>query len=353
MNSRRTQSAFTLVEVLLATSIMAMIALGLGSAMVMAARAAPSDRSKSTNAATITGRAVDQLSAELSYATAINSSTATSIDFTVPDRTGDGNEDKIQYSWSGVSGAPLLRSINGRTGTPVATNVTQFQLTYDKKNQQRATTYTESAEVVLNSYDGAGLLNLGDGVIESNTWYGQVFKPSLPADATHWRVTRARLKFKKHSSNEGYVRMQIRALNGTVPGAVIEEGVVQESGMTSSYAWRELSCSNVSGRLPGSSLALVVQWVYDDEACDVQYQLLLAGGANAYLVKTTNSGSTWSTPAAQDMIYYVYGTYSTANPVAYDYWLKSVRCTLRSGSDNASRVHTTIRIANEPQVSGP
>src|SRR4029079_4336663 len=122
-----------------------------------------------------------------------------------------------------------------------------------------------------------------------------------------WRVTRARIKAKKESSSDGLVRVQIRSLNGTVPGAVVEEGWLAESNLSSSYSWQTFNFSNVSGRTPGSSLALVVQWAWGDEACDVQYQALLAGGVNAYMVKTSNAGASWSAPVGQDFVYYVYG----------------------------------------------
>jgi hypothetical protein len=53
------------------------------------------------------------------------------------------------------------------------------------------------------------------------------------------------------------------------------------------------------------------------------------------------------------MNYYVYGTVSTPDPVSYQYLLTDVRCTLRSGPDPLARIQTSIRVVNEPQVTGP
>jgi prepilin-type N-terminal cleavage/methylation domain-containing protein len=345
------RSGFTLIELVLSTSIIAVILLGVQSAMVLASG---SNRSSASQLSLSSGRAVDLLSADLSCATSILSSSATGIQFMVPDRNGDNSPETITYSWSGVSGDPLLRSINGGASTTVLASVNEFQLTYDKRSQQRATSYTESGEVLLASNDGIGLLNLGDWREQQNNWIGQYFKPSLPGGASRWRVTRVLIPARIHNSAFGSTRIQIRTANSSgFPGVVLDEATMQESSLTSSYTWQQFSFTNVSGRTPGTGLCIVAQWVSDSDACDIQYQALLGVGVNAYLVTSTNGGATWGAPLQQQLIYYVYGTYSTTDPVASDYWLTGVRCTLRSGSDTAGRVVTTIRTINEPQVSGP
>ena len=158
---------------------------------------------------------------------------------------------------------------------------------------------------------------------------------------------------KTHSGTAGQARVQIRNVSGTFPTTVIDEGMLYESNLTSSFQWQQFTFSNVSGISPSTGLCLVVQWNADSQACDIQYQALLALDSNGMMVRTLNGGSLWLAPLAQDMIYYIYGTYSTTNPVAYNYWLTDVRLVLRSGSDTQGRVQTTIRTIDEPQVSGP
>jgi hypothetical protein len=58
------------------------------------------------------------MAAELQYATAINQRSATLIEFTVPDRSGDGVPETIRYEWSGVPAIPLTDSTTRRA--PVA-----------------------------------------------------------------------------------------------------------------------------------------------------------------------------------------------------------------------------------------
>jgi hypothetical protein len=336
----------------LACVIVAVILFGMHSAMLLATRANP-DRSGRNYASVQGGMAIDRLSADLSMATAMTSMTPTSIEFTVPDRNGDNTPETINYSWSGSPGDPLTCTVNGGTPANVALNVNEFALTYDKRSQQRSTTYTESGEIVLAAYDGLGLLNLGDFAVDSSDFVGQYFLPTLPAQAASWRVTRVKFLARQHSGTTGEARVQLRTFSSPTPQLILEEKIMSESSLPTSYQWQEFAFSGVSGRPPGTPLCLVIQWNKDTQACDVQYQLLGGLAANAGLVKTSNGGSSWSIPLAQDMPFYIYGTYSTQDPVAYDYWLTGVRCSLRCGNDTTSRVRTSMRLLNQPQVNGP
>src|SRR5262249_55248128 len=156
---RSMRGGFTLIEMVLSLAIIAILLLGMQSAILLAARATPDSSNSPLSSAIVAGRAVDRLSADLTFANSVTSAGTTSITFTVPDRTGDNSPETITYSWSGVSGDPLLRKINSGTASTVATNVTEFQLAYDKRSQQASTTYTESGETLLANNDGIGLLN--------------------------------------------------------------------------------------------------------------------------------------------------------------------------------------------------
>src|SRR4029079_15124354 len=116
------------------------------------------------------------------------------------------------------------------------------------------TTYVESGEVTLNYYDALGLLNLGNFAVDNNDYVGEWFKPSLPNGATHFRVTRASLRARANGSTSGVARVQIRAANGSLPGAILDEATLLESALDSAgllndgYTWRDFSFSNVPAR---------------------------------------------------------------------------------------------------------
>jgi hypothetical protein len=278
--------------------------------------------------------------------------TATSVNFTVPDRNGDGNPETIQYSWDGVSGDPLLRTINGGTAATVAPNVTEFALTYDKKSVVQPTTYTQSAEQVLSSYPTLNPLVVANGDVSSSNGIGEMFTPTLPSNAVSWCVTRVKYMAKSKGTADGYTRVQLRAVNGNSIGLVCDETTLAESSLGSSYAWTESDFSGNYQFAPSTSVALIFQWYSGTDSCNIEYQSLLAISSNSSLISTSNNGQSWSAGLTSDMAYYVYGTYLTANPAVTNYYLTDIRCNLRSGSDS-NRIHTTIPTLNQPQVTGP
>ncbi|HWP41430.1 MAG TPA: hypothetical protein VNL70_10930 [Tepidisphaeraceae bacterium] len=353
-NRSASAAAFTLVEVVLTVVIVAVIMLGIQSAMLLAGRANP-DRNGAAQMILRAASAIDQLRGDLAYATSITTTGGSSIEFVVADRNNDGSPETIRYSWSGVAGDPLMRSINARSPVAIAADVRELQFVYDRRSEAQATTYSESGEILLSSLDSLGLLYLGDFAVDSSNWVGQYFRPSLPAGAVKWRVTRVKLRARSHGSASGQARIQIRAPRpgGPFPGVVLEEAVLYENTLSSGYTWQEFIFSSATERPAGSGACLVVQWQRDTHACDVQYQALFGSAPNADLVVTNNSGQSWSMPFGQDLCHYIYGTYSVADPAVYQHRLASVRYTLRCGGDASAAIQGTIRLFNEPSAPPP
>ena len=105
---RRRSRAFTLVELVLALALTTIVVGAATSVMIVASRALPSTSDASV-LATDTASGLAMLEAELQCATRTRLE-PTAITFTIPDRTGDSIPETIRYSWSGVSGQPLLRT---------------------------------------------------------------------------------------------------------------------------------------------------------------------------------------------------------------------------------------------------
>jgi hypothetical protein len=331
--------------------IISVIMVGLQSAIMIAGRSAPGANNGRLYCVSA-GQGMDQLQADLSTATAFTAMTATSATFTVPDRNGDGNPETIQYSWDGVSGDGLQRTINGGTAVTVAPKVTEFALTYDKKSVVQPTTYTQSAEQVLSSFPTLNPLLVANGDVSGTNGIGEIFAPSLPGNAVKWNITRVQYIAKAKGPALGYTRVQLRAVNGSTIGLVCDETMLPESSLGTSYAWTESDFSGNYQFSPTTSVALTFQWYSDADSCNIEYQSLLAVDLNAELIQTSNNGQSWGAGLTSDMAYYVYGTYFTVNPAVTNYYLNDVRCNLRSGSDS-HRIHTTIPTLNQPQVTGP
>jgi type II secretory pathway component PulJ len=347
-------SGYTLLEIVVALPIMALLMLGLGSAIKIAAQAVPN--ATGTASATLSGREVlDLITADLTYATSIGTDVTTAgaanqLTFNIPDRDGlSPATETITYSWSGIAGAPLTRTFNGTT-TTIAASVQEFSLAYDKRSKALPTTYSSGAETLLISSDGFTLFPANNNVTSSN-WVGQYFQPVLASSVHSWNVTRAQLYLKTNGTTDGQNQVQIRPASSGLPtSTILAQTTLLENTLTSSYQLKTVVFSGVPFTSPAAGLCLVVQWQANSTSCTAESWG--SSAANSYLVSTANAGATWQAPSGSGMMYYIYGTVQTANPTAYQYLLTGIRCTLRLGNGNNSRLNTTVRVLNEPQVTG-
>src|ERR1043165_1184043 len=128
MDQRRAIRGFTLLEVVLGLAITSILLGAMGSLIVIASKVVP-DKTPISNKAISGAAALELLTSDLAQATAIVSGTATSIEFKVADRDGDGQPEDIQYTWAGAGG-DLSRIMNGGNKVTVAASVSNFALGY-------------------------------------------------------------------------------------------------------------------------------------------------------------------------------------------------------------------------------
>lgn len=121
--------AFTLVELVVACTIMGVLAAALSSAMLIASQSMDNGRG-SLRATMDEAEALQQIAAELSLARSVTTSSGTTVTFTVADRDANGTDETITYAWAGTSGNPLTRSYNGGSPVTVLTDVTSLQFVY-------------------------------------------------------------------------------------------------------------------------------------------------------------------------------------------------------------------------------
>ncbi len=335
---------FTLLEMLITLSSMALILLAAQSAVLVAARAIPDGRS-GASAVLLGSRAFDMLSADLSYANNIVSNSANDLSFKVAARDITGAP-TIRYY---LSGTKLMRQYNGGTAVSILDNVQEFQLVYDKRRITLPTTYTEGAEVVLSSVDVSN--GLSDLVIDSTHSSGEYFMPTLPANATSYRVTKVRL-YAKQGVAGGQTSVQLRNASGSLPtGPVLGSQTLSGASLTSTPSWQTFTYSGMPQTPAGSGMAVIAQ--FSSSTPSVNLQQASNTFSYASMFSSTDNGATWSTTSGKNFNYYVYGTVSVPDPIAYQYFLTGVRTTLRVGSDPAGRINAAVRVFNEPTVSGP
>jgi len=66
---------------------------------------------------------------ELQFATEFRDNMSREVDVYLPDQNADSYEERVEYSWSGYPGAPLIRKYNFQSRT-IAPNVYHFSLSY-------------------------------------------------------------------------------------------------------------------------------------------------------------------------------------------------------------------------------
>ena len=348
---RHGRRGFSLMEVVLATGILSVLLVAIGSAIVLASKALPSGQAQ-TDRVCRAARVAGQITDELRAAVHVTERSASAVAFTVADRNGDGIPERIRYAWAGKGGDPLTRQYNGAAAATVLEDVHQFSLAYELKEvvEGYPGPAVEGAEEVLSSYDGA--VNLKEYKVEKDNWCGQYFRPSLPPQAVRWSVTRVLFRAKRDGSAVEQVLVQLRpaGANKTPTDTVLEERTLFEADLTDVMQWKEFSFSGVRDRLPGEGLCLVLRHPDGMGGVSARIQYEDAGGAG-YLL-TSDSGKSWTHDPARSLKYYVYGKAATPGPAqtAARQYVTAVRVTLQAGKDAASEIGTSIQTLNAPEA---
>jgi len=139
----RKNSALTLIELLISVILISILVGAVWVVYNVGSRSFQSQWARS-GLKSEAGRALYYMGHDLRVATAVTTSSATALTFTA-DVDGNGSNDTIQYAWSGVSGAPLNRTLV--TTVPAIRSVNSLAFTYyDSSNN---TTTTPSAVRVV------------------------------------------------------------------------------------------------------------------------------------------------------------------------------------------------------------
>jgi prepilin-type N-terminal cleavage/methylation domain-containing protein len=362
--------AFTLVELVITLAVLALIMGALGSAVLVASRAAP-DRASAADAVLSAEQGLDLIASELRYAQSVSQATPTSLTFTLPDRNGDGVAETVRYSWSAVAGTPLLRHFNGLPAAELLPDVQEFAFEYDRMTvttTRETQSEVTSPEVLLASFTSwPGVSATANGFAPSATqWAAQVFKVdkvALPPTTTRVTINRALLMSKPGllGTLSTFTVGIHRAYSSSDPrptalplGSSVN---VSLSLLDFSYSWTEVRFPDVSVNKLEKDFAIVIKGV---AGSNVRFQYLSAASAprdTSLMRWTANSGSSWlpttETLDQNDMPFYVYGTFTatTTTPVTVTRnYLKSVRVALRTGPAGASRLVTAVPVLEHPEM---
>lgn len=130
---RTSRRAYTLIELLVATVSSSILIVGLSGSLVVASRAFD-DTDSQPIAVLEANKAANCIMNEMQYATRFYEKTATAVTFEVPDRDGDGLDEKLRYAWSGVAGDPLTLEYNDSAPSTLVAAVEDLDFTYLSKS---------------------------------------------------------------------------------------------------------------------------------------------------------------------------------------------------------------------------
>jgi type II secretory pathway pseudopilin PulG len=343
---------FTLVEMVMSMVIMMTLMAGIGSAIMVASRALDNGNTPSAESASAL-LAINQVTEDLTFALSFTERTATSAEFTVPDRTGDLVPETIRYAWSGVAGQPLTREFNGGAPVNVIAKVDDFDMNYLLRTVGPPTegccyeggacadelassclanggipqgegvkcaavtcpTLVESDEVTLAFHDDAVGGTMTDFSVTSTAWPGTYFLPTLPTNTVSWKITRIQVRAYKSGSGNGVVSFEVRiaGVDELPTTQVLDQASLAESSLSTGYTWTNLSFSSLDGLDPTQAMSLVAK--YGSGSTTVMVIEYENGDnpmtADAHFVRTSNSGGAWQAESISDLRFYVYGTYTT------------------------------------------
>ena len=267
LRSASGSQGFSLVEMVAALAIVAVLITAIASAAMMVRQAIPRPNDPLL-AAMDASDALDAAAADVLSALYVLDRSATGLTLVVPDRTGDGEPDSIRYAWSGTPGDPLTRSLNGGEATPVVAQVQSFGIAYGTRVE--AVTFkgplVETPVQLVAGYDWFD--GLAEEHIHDNKWWGQTFDPQLAATAAGWRIHGVAVQLKRDHNDPTQTRVRIEGVNGEgyPDGVVSNEASVPQLDLTDSFAWTTVNFAGPPLLSPTRAAALTLSTLGNNSA---------------------------------------------------------------------------------------
>jgi hypothetical protein len=368
---RDVRHAFTLNETVVSLIAASTLMLGMGSTVYLVARTSTT-AGRPAPTVIVNSHALNDLAAELHYASAITERTAHAVTFTLADRTGDGMAETVRYAWSGTAGDPLIRTYNG-VAKVVHEEVDEFDLNYviqtvlETTEEQSPGAPVTGSEVLAASFNGwSGVTaTTMTRALNAGVWASEYFELAWPAGATSFQVTRIRLKLGQ-SVTTGQFTVGIYAAAGGVgplPSTTLlgSQQTLSTSGLPVTPDWKELTFSGVTMTDNTSGYNILVKGVTAGGKLTYLYAATAPQDAMVHKY-STNSGSTWSPAASSEKVndvpFEVYGVFTispteTQPETIERYFVRAVGIELQSSENSAPSVKTTIDILNSPEVATP
>ncbi len=368
---RSRRRAFTILDVIVGLVVATVVGGAIGGILILVSRAMPQTAAATTPTTVSSARLADEIASELRYATSFTEMTPTSVTFTVPDRDGDGAEETIRFSWTGIVGQPVTRMYNNGSAVEIfpSCHNLSFIFSRTKKTITRGSTaLVTSPETLLDSFTGwTGITATQSNLtVGTSAWNSQAFRidPAiLPAGAKNLKITKVRLKMKKPllGGADAHVSIHRRQTAGSDLPAAAPVGSVSTINfalLTLSFAWVDATFSDASFATPETELCIVIKGPLATSA-QVQYLNANTAPADTHFFRwTTDGGVSWLPTSGvdrNDAYYEVWGTWQSPQTTTTQtdvYFLTSVDVGVDGGKTDGF-VRASARVLNRPEVPAP
>lgn len=360
---RSSRRGHTLIELVTASVSSAILLAGLGSVVLIASQVANTPIASTQRIEA--SEAANEFANDVRFATFIVARSPRMLDFVVADRTNDGTAERIRYEWSGVPGAPLLKTVNGGTAKQLIESLQDLQISLTTRSNVTAyTTTTESAETQLASFtsgSATGDLEISYPALDTGVFLSQRIDPTsfsgAPGGATGWNLTRVDFIGRRSNTANDTLHLQIRSSGDPSfrPATdVLGEALIFETNLPVSSGWYSATFSS-----PVRSLALhrAYDLVWAGHLYDVggpaRISYYDATNSNVRQVnESSDAGKSWRTSADRRIYYRLYGTYNSPG-ATYNVtrnFVTRANIVLQSGSVAHSRIESSTPLINAPEL---
>lgn len=358
MNFRRRPAGMSTLEMLITLPTATVLIGAMASCVTIMMRAKSQDETLFRGVNDLAA-AVDRIAFDLELATSHVSSSATHLEFVVPDRNGDSLPEQIRYEWSGTSGQNphrILIKYNQEASVPLFEGVNAFSLSNRLVSAPAAVPNQERGSVaVLQAIDAYPNELFRDRAINATSAIGQYFVPTVPVSGTRWDLGKLRLMVRAADTNvDGILKVCVMRGDSVtrLPIApILAEVRIPEWRLGSSYQWIDIPIAPICQQTQGTPLCIVL--AHGGGTGDVAQIQFIENGTGmpgtSNLVTSIDSGATWTNDGStRGLRFYAYGLYSGLT--SQRRFLSSVDIRVGSLLSNNAKIERTIRLLATPEI---
>ncbi len=358
MKSNQRRSGVTMLELMvtLPTATILVGAMALCITIMMRAKSQDDNLFRSTYDLSV---AASQIASDLESAVSHVSSSATHIEFVVPDRNGDGLPEQMRYEWGGATGGNANKILWKYNQDPLAVlfdDVGSFNLLKATASAPASVSnHLLSETAVLKSINAFPDCVFREQVINASNPIGQYFIPDVPGSGIKWDLGSLRIMVRAADANaDGILCIRVMRSDTTTKlpiAPILAEVKVAEARLGTSYQWLDIPISPISWQSQGVPLCITLG--YGGGTGDVALVQTVENGtgmpANANLVTSIDGGTTWTASnVTRGLRFYAYGFYD--GYTGQRAFLSSVDLKLGSSRTTTQKLETSVRLPASPEI---